>query len=144
MSLTFAQRGRPPPSPAQIQKVYLSLSMAFWWRHHLFNSPYRQSQSFQCYQFISVIGWELSTYSDYSGLPVERQDPRMSSVSIICYKLERFWSLKTIAILILSLRVEQILHRNLVYLASVADPTQNVQQMLPVLFIFCFFYVAKF
>ena len=29
-------------------------------------------------------------------------------------------------------RVEQILHRNLVYLASVADPTQNVQQLLPV------------
>nr|CAH0107304.1 unnamed protein product [Daphnia galeata] len=73
MSLTFAQRGRPPSSPAQIQKLLDENSQ------------------------------HIMTIQDYQARGKTHE----------------------------CLQVEQILHRNLVYLASVADPAQNIQTLLP-------------
>lgn len=77
MSLTFAQRGgRPPPNPAQIQKM------------------------------LDENGHLIQTIQEYQNKGKAQE----------------------------CLQYQQILHRNLVYLASIADANQNIQVLLPVSF----------
>lgn len=84
MSVAFAARGnRPPPNPAQIQKMLDENA-------HLIQTiqEYQaKGQLLECHQY------------------------------------------------------QQVLHRNLVYLASIADANQNIQALLPVIVIFVVFEV---
>lgn len=75
MSLTFAQRGnRPPPNPAQIQKM------------------------------LDENGHLIQTIQEYQNKGKAQE----------------------------SMQYQSILHRNLVYLASIADSNQNLHALLPV------------
>lgn len=77
MSLAFAQRGnRPPPNPAQIQKM------------------------------LDENGHLIQTIQDYQSKGKAQE----------------------------CIQYQQMLHRNLVYLASIADSNQNIHALLPVRF----------
>ena len=134
MSLTFAQRGRPPPSPAQIQKVRFFFRVLL--RRHKSDGASSCLDAFHLSSLLALTGVFFSTSSYWMKtvnilwqFRISRLEGKPTSV---CSKYPLFLFSYWIVYETVFFRVEQILHRNLVYLASVADPAQNIQTLLPV------------
>lgn len=85
-------------------------------------------------------GWKPSFNTVYNGLPKQRQAGWVHAVSVngpeLLYKCQTRSRpaeilLSCHILTFLTNRYQQILHRNLVYLATIADSNQNMQSLLP-------------
>lgn len=76
MSVTFAQRGRPPPNTAQIQNVSLqNLLLKFSLLTILIFAISH------CLISCADVEWKQSTTTNYIGVPEQRKGSRMCAVS---------------------------------------------------------------
>lgn len=91
------------------------------------------------YCFHKDAGWKPSFNTVHNGIPKQRQASWVHTVSVngssLFYKchagLRPEEMLLYCCFFVCFYRYQQILHRNLVYLATIADSNQNMQSLLP-------------
>lgn len=125
--LKFQDRESRTTSLSRLNGTYL------WMHHDTWNCE------IICELFLlspSDAGWKSPFNTVYNGLPKQRQDSWMHTVSFsLCDQRSVEALIKQTrlnnAVQFLFPRYQQILHRNLVYLATIADSNQNMQSLLP-------------